>query len=285
MQDETSLLRCGSLGKMPAGKLGKRADETYPNYHLNQLAGRHVAEADSMKTVRMSEDEIAMANRDLADATPQTILRWAVERYHPRLLMATAFGVEGCCIIHMLAEIEPTVRLINLETGYQFAETLELRETIKFRYGIGVEYIYPETTVAEYETLHDGPLYDKTPNQCCNDRKILPLKKALVGYDAWMSAIRSDQTADRGASKIVQWDAKFGLMKISPLLNWTKKDVWAFVYKNEVPYNKLHDQSYPSIGCWPCTRPVGEGEDERAGRWSGTAKKECGLHVLETPKE
>ncbi len=195
--------------------------------------------------------------------------------------MGTAFGPEGNCIIHMLAEIEPRIRIFNLETGYQFPETLQLRERIKERYGIEVEYIYPELTVEEYEKEHGGPLYNLYSDQCCHDRKILPLRKAAAGYLAWISAIRKDQTDDRGQAAVVQWDAKFDLVKINPLLHWTTNEVWRFIVQNDVPYNPLHDQGYPSIGCWPCTRAVKEGEDERAGRWAGKVKKECGLHVIE----
>jgi phosphoadenosine phosphosulfate reductase len=230
---------------------------------------------------RFGLDQIAAAGQFLKGCSPQDILRWAVDTFHPRLTMATAFGAEGCCLIHMLAEIEPKVRLFTLETGYQFQETLDLRERIKVRYGIEVEYIRPDMTVAEYEAEHGGPLYRHRPDQCCHDRKILPLRRAVIGYDAWISAIRSDQTNHRAAAEVVQWDAKFSLVKVNPLLKWTKKDIWAFVTKHDVPYNPLHDQGYPSIGCWPCTRPVEAGGDERAGRWAGMAKKECGLHVVE----
>src|SRR5467141_4189187 len=146
----------------------------------------------------MSPEELEAANRLLEGQPPQGILRWAVERFHPRLTMATAFGAEGCCLIHMLADIEPAVRIFNLDTGYQFAQTLELRERIRERYGIEVEYIRPELTVAEYEAEHGGPLYVHRPDQCCYDRKILPLRRAIVGYEAWVSAIRRDQTSDRG---------------------------------------------------------------------------------------
>jgi phosphoadenosine phosphosulfate reductase len=236
-----------------------------------------------MPPLPMSADEIAAANDRLLTAPAEDVLRWALERFHPRLLMATAFGAEGCCIIHMLAGIEPTVRTINIDTGYQFPETLELRERILYRYGVAVEYVRPETTVAEYEAEHGGPLYGHRPDDCCRDRKILPLQRAVKEIDplAWISAIRKDQTSDRGKAAVVQWDAKFNLVKVNPLLNWTKKDVWAFVMKHDVPYNPLHDRDYPSIGCWPCTRPVAAGEDDRAGRWAGKVKKECGLHVIE----
>jgi phosphoadenosine phosphosulfate reductase len=234
-----------------------------------------------MLTTLFGPDQIAAANQLLAGRTPQAVLAWAVETFQPRLTMATAFGPEGCCLIHMIAALDPTIRIFNLETGYQFPETLQLRERIKEQYGIEVEYIRPELTVAEYEAEHGGPLYRHRPDQCCHDRKILPLRGAVQGYDAWISAIRGDQTSDRAAARLVQWDAKFSLVKVNPLLTWTKKDVWSFIARHDVPYNPLHDRGYPSIGCWPCTQPVADGQEERAGRWAGTAKKECGLHVIE----
>jgi phosphoadenosine phosphosulfate reductase len=226
-------------------------------------------------------EEIGGANRQLDGQAPQAVLRWAVGVFHPRLTMATAFGPEGCCLIHMLSEIEPGVRIFNLETGYQFPETLQLRERIRERYGIAVEFVRPELTVAEYEAEHGGPLYRHRPDQCCYDRKVLPLRRAVEGYDAWISAIRRDQTAHRSVAGTVQWDPKFELTKINPLLSWNKNDVWKFILEHDVPYNPLHDQGYPSIGCWPCTQAIAAGEDDRAGRWAGTVKKECGLHVIE----
>ncbi|MFM7129428.1 MAG: phosphoadenylyl-sulfate reductase [bacterium] len=221
-------------------------------------------------------------NAKLANAGPFEVLQWAVERFFPRLTMATAFGAEGCAIIHMLAEIEPRVRVFNLDTGYQFRETLDLRDRIASRYGIEVEMVRPETTIEEYESIHGGPLYQTHPDRCCHDRKILPLRRAIQGYDAWISSIRADQSNDRAATPKVGWDKKFNLVKINPLLSWTKKDVWTFIVEKNVPYNPLHDVGYPSIGCWPCTQPVTDGQDERAGRWAGKAKTECGLHSLDS---
>lgn len=215
-------------------------------------------------------------------AHPRNVLEWAVETYFPKLTMATAFGPEGCVILHLLSEIEPRVRVFNLDTGYQFKETLELRDRIAERYGIEVEMIRPDTTVEEYEAQHGGPLYTINPDRCCHDRKLVSLRRASKGYDAWISAIRADQSAHRAKASIVGWDAKFGLVKVNPLLTWTKRDVWAFIVANRVPYNPLHDQGYASIGCWPCTRAIQEGEDERAGRWAGQAKTECGLHSLDS---
>jgi phosphoadenosine phosphosulfate reductase len=218
----------------------------------------------------------------LAHATPREILEWAVYRFHPRLTMATAFGAEGCVLLHLLSEIEPTVRVFNLDTGYQFPETLELRDRIAERYGIEVEMVSAAASVAEYEQSHGGPLYVSNSDQCCYDRKIVPLRRALAGYDAWITAIRADQSSDRANAPIVGADPKFGLIKINPLMSWTKRDVWAFIVTHKVPYNPLHDRGYASIGCWPCTRAVANGEDERAGRWAGHAKTECGLHSLDS---
>jgi phosphoadenosine phosphosulfate reductase len=227
-------------------------------------------------------DEWTEVNALLQGATPRRTIEWAVDWFGPRLTMATAFGPEGCILLHLLAEIEPRVRVFNLDTGYLFPETLELRDRIAERYRIEVEMIRPETTVAEYEARHGGPLYVTNSDQCCYDRKIVPLRRALVGYDAWITAIRAEQSPDRAAAPIVGPDPKFSLVKINPLLRWTKRDVWAFIVTHKVPYNPLHDRGYPSIGCWPCTKAVAAGDDERAGRWAGQAKTECGLHSLDS---
>jgi phosphoadenosine phosphosulfate reductase len=224
-------------------------------------------------------EELRRISDTLEDKSPEEILRWAVEQYNPRLTMATAFGAEGCVLMAMLAEIEPNVRIFNIDTGYQFAETLKLREDIREKYGIEVEYVRAQETVEAMEQRFGGPIYGTNPDECCRIRKIEPLKPALVGYDAWISAIRRDQTSHRAQAGIVEWDAKFNLIKVNPLANWTKGDVWAYIRINEVPYNPLHDQGYPSIGCWPCTRAVQVGEDERSGRWANFAKLECGLHT------
>jgi phosphoadenosine phosphosulfate reductase len=225
--------------------------------------------------------ELARKSAEFEAATPQQILAWTAERFAPRFTMATAFGPEGMVLIHMLAEVAPKTPIFNLDTGYQFQETLELRERVRQRYGIEVEMKQPETSVAEYEAANGGPVYKTDPNRCCADRKLSVLRKAIEGMHAWASAIRREQTPDRAASPIVGWDKKFGLVKVSPLANWTKSQVWKMITDLDIPYNPLHDKGYPSIGCFPCTRAVLFGEDERAGRWSGFAKTECGLHSSE----
>jgi phosphoadenosine phosphosulfate reductase len=239
------------------------------------------AGSSSVEATRTDPEALAEHSRRLETASPQQIIAWAVEQYFPKLTMATAFGPEGCVILYMLSQIERRVAVFNLETGYQFKETLDLRDRIAQRCGIEVEWKRPELSVEQYEALHGGPLYRTNSNQCCFDRKIKVLRQAAVGMSAWMSGIRRDQSPDRAKAPIVGWDKKFSLVKISPLANWTRQQVWKLITDENIPYNPLHDQGYTSVGCWPCTRAVVFGEDERAGRWSGTAKTECGLHSLD----
>ena len=215
----------------------------------------------------------------LEAASAEEILAWAVQTYFPRFTMATGLGPEGCVIISMLAKIEPRVYVFNLDTGYQFRETLELRERIAEKYGIVVDLQRPELPVDAYEAAHGGPVYRTDPDKCCYDRKVCVLHRVAKDYDAWATGIRRDQSPTRADTPVVRWDKKFGLVKISPLAAWTKSAVWRRILDEKIPYNPLHDQGYTSIGCWPCTRAVTLGEDERAGRWTGTAKTECGLHT------
>ena len=197
--------------------------------------------------------------------------------------MATAFGAEGCVLLHLLAEIEPKVRVFNLDTGYQFPETLELRDQIAERYGIEVEMVRPDATVAEYEERHGGPLYS------IQSRSMLlrSQDRAVAACAWWVTTPGSRRFASTNrrtgpVRSVVGMDPKFGLVKVNPLSTWTRRDVWAYIVTHGVPYNPLHDRGYASIGCWPCTRAVAAGEDERAGRWAGHAKTECGLHSLDS---
>lgn len=252
---------------------------------------RTLASAESQAGLRVSSPphgleptaellaELAEASERLETAHPREILRWGIERFAPHFTMATAFGPEGMCLIHWIAEIDRKTSIFNLDTGYQFTETLELREKTMRRYGIDIQLVRPKTTVEEYEAINGGPVYKDEPDRCCQERKISLLHGAVQGKHGWASAIRRDQTGDRSKVPIVGWDKKFQLVKVSPLANWSKAEVWKTILDHDIPYNPLHDQGYPSIGCWPCTRAVLLGEDERAGRWSGFRKTECGLHT------
>jgi phosphoadenosine phosphosulfate reductase len=264
----------GCVPRGPGGQSGNGAQVPPPAIADQNLPAIRTATPEELEA--FSRQSLA-----LEGATPEEIIAWAVKTYFPKLTMATAFGPEGCVILSMLAKIQPKVYVFNLETGYQFPETLQLRDKIAQRYGIEVDYQSHETPVAEYEKLNGGPVYKSDPDRCCFDRKVTVLHRVARKYDAWMSGIRRDQSPHRAGAPIVGWDKKFGLVKISPLASWTKKDVWKRITDEQIPYNSLHDKGYTSIGCWPCTRAVLFGEDERAGRWSGTAKTECGLHTSE----
>lgn len=217
-------------------------------------------------------------------ATPQEILRWAITNYREKLTMATAFGAEGCCLLHMIAQIRDETGIapdiFNLDTGYQFPQTLALRNRIQKKYGLNIRLVSNEETIQQMEARFGGKLYESQPNHCCHLRKVVPLRDAVQGFDAWITAIRREQTPERARTAIVGQDPKFDfLVKVSPLANWTKQQVWDYIREHEVPYNPLHDQGFPSIGCWPCTRAVAPGEDERSGRWAGKDKRECGIHI------
>lgn len=215
--------------------------------------------------------------RTLEGRTPEQILDWATARFSPRITMATAMGAEGCCLVAMLARLGRPVRIFNLDTDYQFEETLDTRRRLVEKYGVEIEPVHAKLTKEQIEAQHGPDLWKRDTALCCRIRKVEPLRETVAGYDAWISAIRRDQTADRAEARAVEWDPKFGLVKINPLLDWTWKNVWSFIHTNDVPYNPLHDRGYPSIGCWPCTKPVKEGDDPRSGRWNGE-RTECGLH-------
>ena len=259
-------------------------DSAEPNGPSGELIGSQTAQPPLYPTSDLLAD-LAEHSLRLEKATPEDILEWAVDRFGDKFTMATAFGPEGMCILEMLSRIAPKTWVFNLDTGYQFQETLDLRDKVAELYGIEVELLKPELSVLEYEKQNGGPVWKSNPTQCCADRKLAVLRKAALGMHSWASAIRRDQSPDRALAPIVGWDKKFHLVKISPLANWTKKNVWDRIQARDgvitqpIPYNPLHDSGFTSIGCQPCTRAVSFGEDERAGRWSGTGKTECGLHT------
>ncbi len=206
-----------------------------PEWDVNGRVDQTDVEPGALEPTAELLAELQAASVALETAAPQEILRWVVERFAPRFTMATAFGPEGMILIHMLAEIAPDTPIFNLDTGYQFDETLELRERVKRRYGIEVAMKRPKLSVVEYEAQNGGPVYRSDPDRCCRDRKISVLYESIVGMHAWASAIRRDQSPDRAQAPIVGWDKKFQLVKVSPLANWTKKQVWDMILRARYP--------------------------------------------------
>ena len=208
----------------------------------------------------------------------EDVLRWAFVTFQDRVEVASGFGVEGMVLIDIAARLQPSLRVFTLDTDFLFPETYALIERVEKRYGISVERLKPALTPDEQEKHYGPQLWSRNPDACCNIRKLEPLRTKLETLSAWVTSIRRDQTAARASARKVQWDSKFHLVKINPLADWSSKRVWQYIVEHNVPYNPLHDQNYPSIGCTHCTRSVLPGEDPRAGRWTGFNKTECGLH-------
>jgi phosphoadenosine phosphosulfate reductase len=229
--------------------------------------------------IELSEFEIKQLSRRFETARIEEILEWAVERFSPRLAMTSNFGAEGVILIDHLARVAPQTPIIYLETGFQFAETDQLKERLRARYGLNIVERRAELSVEEQNRIHGARLYERDPDLCCRIRKVEPLSPALKGYDAWVAALRRDQSPTRANIGVVEWNARYGLVKINPLAAWTRRRVWDYIVANELPYNPLYDDGYGSIGCAPCTRRVGDGAHERSGRWDGEKKMECGIHL------
>lgn len=230
---------------------------------------------DAKADVRSVVEEAAHA---FEEKEPQDILAWALEAFHPDIALACSFGAEDVALVDMMSRIKPGARVFYLDTDLFFPETYDVRDRLLERYQIEVVRYASPLSLEEQEGKYGAELWRRDPDLCCRLRKVEPLKEALTGLKAWITGIRREQAPTRANARVVEWDAKFGLVKVNPLARWKWSQVWDYIVKNKVPYNVLHDRGYPSIGCAPCTRPVQPGEDLRAGRWSGFAKTECGLH-------
>jgi phosphoadenylyl-sulfate reductase (thioredoxin) len=222
--------------------------------------------------------DVERSAAELEEATAEQILGWAAGRL-PRVAFSTGFGAEGCVLIHLIASAQLPIDIFTLDTGLLFPETYALWTELEQKYGITIRAVRPEHTVEEQAVRFGPALWSRSPDECCRMRKLEPLARALEGADGWITAIRRDQTAERATAPVIERDRRYGVLKINPLVRWTSKDVWRYLHAHDVPYNPLHDAGYPSIGCQPCTTAVAEGEDPRAGRWRGQAKRECGLHL------
>jgi len=228
---------------------------------------------------RLSEFEIKQLSRHFESRGVAEVLEWAVEQFTPRLVMTSNFGAEGVVVIDHLARIAPQTPIIYLETGFQFAETDQLKDQLRERYGLNVVEQRAELSVREQNRIHGEKLYERDPDLCCRIRKVEPLNQALKGHDAWIAALRRDQSPTRANIGVIEWNARHSLVKINPLAAWTRREVWDYIVKNDLPYNRLYDEGYASIGCAPCTRRVAFGAHERSGRWDGEKKLECGIHL------
>lgn len=229
----------------------------------------------------MSENRIEQLDAlalEYETAQPQEVLKRALQEV-PNITLACSFGAEDMVLLEMLMQIDPQASVFYLDTDVLFDETYQLIDRVKARYGLqNLHRVSPELTLSEQSGLFGEALWSRLPDKCCAIRKVAPLEQTLAQVDGWITGIRRDQAPTRAHAKVFEWDSKFELVKVNPLVRWTHDDVWAYIRNHDVPYNPLHDQGYPSIGCLHCTRPVAAGADPRSGRWAGFGKTECGLH-------
>ena len=204
----------------------------------------------------------------------------AYERHGDRLCLSCSWQKQSSVLVHLVSELGLDLDVVELDTQLFFKETYETRDALVERYGLRL--VRPDVmTVAEQHASEGPNLWESDPDRCCAIRKVEPLVRALEPYEAWISGIRREQSPSRAATPAVEWSDRYGVWKVHPLAAWTEQDVWRFIMENEIPYNPLHDAGYRSIGCIPCTRPIRADEEERAGRWAGSDKLECGIHTEE----
>lgn len=241
--------------------------------------------------MKLSEEDVKNLNREFEQSSPEDILAWASQNLGSSVALATSFQVQGMVLVDMFAKTDPEARIFTLDTGRLHSHTYDAMEKTREKYGINIEVLFPDRGEVEEMVTSRGVnlFYKSVENRrlCCQVRKTNPLNGFLKNLDAWITSIRADQTEQRAESSKFEIDYLHGrMLKINPILDWTTEQVWDYIRKNDVPYNKLHDMGYPSIGCAPCTRAIEEGEDPRAGRWwwEQGSDKECGIHFSHEPQ-
>ena len=231
-----------------------------------------------------SKSDIEHLNQQFDHAEPQEVLAHFLKQYENRLALSSSLGLEDQVLTDMIVKIDHAARIFTLDTGRLFPETYQLIDNTNLKYTIKIEIFFPGHKQVEKMVNHEGMnlFYESIEKRkkCCHVRKLQPLSRAFLTLDAWICGLRNEQSITRQDVKMIQWDEMNNLLKINPLIHWTEKQLWDYIKENHVPYNKLHDKGFPSIGCEPCTRAVEVGEDIRAGRWwwESPEHKECGLH-------
>lgn len=217
-------------------------------------------------------------NDQLEQLTVVELLEWAHQAFGSGLVMATGFGPSGVVLIHHIAQMSVSMPVFYIDTDLLFPSTYRLRDELTDRFGLSFLRLHSGVSMEEQSELHGDELWARDPDRCCNIRKVTPLRLFLQDKEAWVTGLRRDQSRERADTQIIEWDARNQLYKLNPLAGWTLADVWSHIHRHRLPYNDLHEHGYKSIGCTPCTRPIGNGDGERDGRWPGTGKTECGIH-------
>jgi len=228
--------------------------------------------------------KIEALNERFEKSSPDEVLKFFLEEYSGKIALSSSMGAEDQVLTHLTCSADPNVRIFTLDTGRLFPETYDLIDATNKFFKVKIEVFFPESKSVEKMVSQKGInlFYDSIENrkECCHIRKLEPLKRAFENLDVWICGLRKDQSITRFYSKMIEWDEANGMIKVNPLINWTEKQVWAYIKQHNIPYNILHDKGFPSIGCQPCTRAVTPGEDVRSGRWwwEQPEQKECGLH-------
>jgi len=242
------------------------------------ITGVSVAEeASSQEEPHRMEQIVARAAEDLADASADDILRWATRTFGERICVTSS--MTDAVIIHMASAIAPGIDVVFLDTGYHFAETIGTRDAVAAVYPVNLVNVTPSRTVAEQDAELGPRLYGRNPDLCCYLRKVEPLERTLQRYDAWITGVRRDETVERRDAHVVEWDGRREMVKVNPIAGWSQKQVDDYIVDNGILVNPLVYDGYPSIGCATCTLKVAPGENPRSGRWAGTGKTECGIHL------
>ncbi|CUR50832.1 Thioredoxin-dependent 5'-adenylylsulfate reductase [Nitrosotalea devaniterrae] len=233
---------------------------------------------------KFTAEQVQQLNVNLK--TPQEVLQWSLDNLHPRIAMASSFGAEDVVVIDMMMKINPKARIFTLDTGRLNQETYDVMDEIRKKYNMNIEVMFPDQNEVEQMVRVNGLnlFYHSVGNRklCCGIRKVHPLNRILSTLDGWITGLRADQTEVRLNANKIEFDEQHnGIIKINPIIEWTWDQTWDYIKKNNIPYNKLHDNGFPSIGCEPCTRAIKSGEPLRAGRWwwESDSQKECGLHA------
>ena len=230
------------------------------------------------------KENIEQLNQQFEGQSPEAVIQYFLSEYSGKIALSSSLGIEDQVLTDMIVKADKSTRIFTLDTGRLFPETYSLIDKTNIKYDIHLEVLFPDYMEVEKMVKEEGiNLFYKGIDQrkiCCRIRKLDPLKRAFQGLEVWICGLRKEQSITRQAVQLIEWDENNGLIKLNPLIHFTEDQVWDYIKKNHVPYNKLHDQGFPSIGCQPCTRAVQPGEDIRAGRWwwENPDQKECGLH-------
>jgi phosophoadenylyl-sulfate reductase (thioredoxin)/thioredoxin-dependent adenylylsulfate APS reductase len=231
-----------------------------------------------------TKEQIQTLNASFADKSPQELLKHFMDIFGDRIALSSSLSIEDQTLTDMMLKINPKAKIFTLDTGRLFPETYQLIDKTNSRYHFKLEVYCPQTQALQEMVREYGinPFYESIEKRhmCCQVRKLEPLSRAFMTLDAWICGLRRSQSVTRRDMQKIEWDDKHNILKINPLIDWSEEQTWDYVHQNVVPFNKLHEQGYPSIGCQPCTRAVKPGEDIRSGRWwwEDPDHRECGLH-------